>query len=675
VRTEVEVLADESVTVGDLNLTPVGNIAGRATLAGAATGNLGIMVFIAGTSFSAMTDDAGSYTISEVPAGTGYVLVATSVITGGYDACTSSASVSAFTTSSGGDLALQAHVAVQTTGSISGHVTLAGTGAGASGVFVFLQGTSCIAVTDDAGAYVLKDVAPGTYSLAACKEGYTSPSAVSLTVTAGSVADGGTIDLEPTTAPVYVVSYDGNGATSGSVPADTNRYLTGSTVFVQGNTGGLAWADHIFLGWNTKADGTGTDYRPGATFVTGTASTTLYARWTIGYSVTYDGNGATSGSVPDAGTLHAPGSSVSVLGNSGFLARNGYAFAGWLATVNGVTAAYQAASSFTMGSVPMVLKAIWIPSTLTFSCSGATITITGYSTAPTGSLVIPAGVTALGNGALQNCTSLTSVTLPSGLLSIGDSAFAFCSSLTSVALPDSVSSIGYGAFNQTAVSTLCIPAGLASLNAFMLGASRVASFTVSPSNPTYMAVDGIVYNKAGTILVMAPPMASGTFTVPAGVKEIAQLAFSYSRYSAVNLPDGLTTIRNAAFSNASLASITVPASVTTMESSIWMYCASLTTATFASGVTAVPGQAFFRCTALTTCTLPATISSIGGSAFYYCSSLANVYCAPVSPPVLADDRSFTSCPSTMKIHVPTTSLAAYKAAAYWSVNAANIVSP
>ena len=136
--TEVEVLAGESVTAGDLNLTPVGDIAGRATLAGAATGNLGIMVFLAGTSYSAMTDDAGSYTISGVPAGTGYVLVATSVITGGYDACTASASVSAFTTSPVGDLALQAHVTVPATASISGHVTLAGSGVGASGVFVFL---------------------------------------------------------------------------------------------------------------------------------------------------------------------------------------------------------------------------------------------------------------------------------------------------------------------------------------------------------------------------------------------------------------------------------------------------------------------------------------------------------------------------------------------------------
>ena len=42
------------------------------------------------------------------------------------------------------------------------------------------------------------------------------------------------------------------------------------------------WA---FNGWNTKSDGTGTDYSPGASFTTGTTNTTLYAKWTATSSV------------------------------------------------------------------------------------------------------------------------------------------------------------------------------------------------------------------------------------------------------------------------------------------------------------------------------------------------------------------------------------------------------
>jgi hypothetical protein len=72
---KVNVSAGKDVTAADLNLTPTGKISGIVTLNNALNGNLGIVVFIAGTSYSAMTADNGSYTISGVPAGTGYVLV------------------------------------------------------------------------------------------------------------------------------------------------------------------------------------------------------------------------------------------------------------------------------------------------------------------------------------------------------------------------------------------------------------------------------------------------------------------------------------------------------------------------------------------------------------------------------------------------------------------------
>src|SRR5690606_7339123 len=38
-----------------------------------------------------------------------------------------------------------------------------------------------------------------------------------------------------------------------------------------------------FAGWNTKADGTGTDYIPGQTFTMGTEEVTLYAKWVEPY--------------------------------------------------------------------------------------------------------------------------------------------------------------------------------------------------------------------------------------------------------------------------------------------------------------------------------------------------------------------------------------------------------
>ena len=64
---------------------------------------------------------------------------------------------------------------------------------------------------------------------------------------------------------------------------DSNQYQQGTTVTVLGNTGSLVktWFSfsYTFSGWNTKSDGSGTSYAPGATFTMPAANMTLYAKW------------------------------------------------------------------------------------------------------------------------------------------------------------------------------------------------------------------------------------------------------------------------------------------------------------------------------------------------------------------------------------------------------------
>ena len=62
------------------------------------------------------------------------------------------------------------------------------------------------------------------------------------------------------------------------------------------------------------------------------------------------------------------------------------------------------------------------------------------------SVIIENGVTSIGGGVFEYCTSLISVTIPNSVTSIGDSAFFGCTSLTSVTIPNSVTSIGDSAF-------------------------------------------------------------------------------------------------------------------------------------------------------------------------------------------------------------------------------------
>ena len=57
-------------------------------------------------------------------------------------------------------------------------------------------------------------------------------------------------------------------------------------------------------------------------------------------------------------------------------------------------------------------------------------------------------VTAIGDSAFYNCTSLTSIVIPEGVTTIGDDAFYKCTSLTSIVIPEGVTAIGSLVFDS-----------------------------------------------------------------------------------------------------------------------------------------------------------------------------------------------------------------------------------
>lgn len=83
-------------------------------------------------------------------------------------------------------------------------------------------------------------------------------------------------------------------------------------------------------------------------------------------------------------------------------------------------------------------------------------------------------VTFIGESAFDGCVSLTDINLPNSLKAIYDNAFYFCTGLKSVDLPDSLDTLGVTVFNNCK--------GLESIN-------------VGENNPSFMSVDGVLYNK------------------------------------------------------------------------------------------------------------------------------------------------------------------------------------
>ena len=155
------------------------------------------------------------------------------------------------------------------------------------------------------------------------------------------------------------VTYNGNGNTSGAVPLDSSSpYLSGLIVTVLGNSGSLVKLGYRFLGWNTNSSATTAQYVVGNTF-TINSNTTLYAVWKQIFTLTYNGNGNTGGSVPpDSNSPYDTGATVTVLGNLGNLVKTNYTFLGWSTSNSATVAQYTQGSTFTINSNTM-LYAVW----------------------------------------------------------------------------------------------------------------------------------------------------------------------------------------------------------------------------------------------------------------------------------------------------------------------------
>jgi uncharacterized repeat protein (TIGR02543 family) len=207
-----------------------------------------------------------------------------------------------------------------------------------------------------------------------------------VTVTVSAARTGYATDIETATAITLErlrVTYDRNTASGGSVPADSKQYLSNETATVLGNTGAdaLTLLGNKFEGWTLNSNGTGRIYKAGEILQLSSSGVTLYANWSLlPYFVTYQSNGATSGTVPEdrdaqgARTIYAIGQSVPVYGNTGGLARTGYTFIGWGQNATDTQNLYKSGDSYTVGSGDIAFWARWSADTytVTFNANGAT---------------------------------------------------------------------------------------------------------------------------------------------------------------------------------------------------------------------------------------------------------------------------------------------------------------
>jgi len=271
------------------------------------------------------------------------------------------------------------------------------------------------------------------------------------------------------------------------------------------------------------------------------------------------------------------------------------------------------------------VKAGTTDSGLVYYNNGSYIIITGYSGA-SGDVIIPNSIEGLAVYIIQSYafryTAITSVVIPDSVVSIGSQAFNGCTSLTSIEIGSGVTSIGDNAFNSC---------------------TNLSSIDVDSTNAYFSSLDGVLFNKGQTELILCPKGKVGSFAVPLTLTAVDAGVFAdCNRLTSITIPSSITSIGTAAFKNCtSIPSITMPDSVTSIGDRIFQYCTSLTSVTFSEDIDSIGYGTFYGCTSLSSVTIPNSVTSIGEDAFYNCTSLASIT-VPDSVTSI-DDDAFYNC--------------------------------
>ena len=320
-------------------------------------------------------------------------------------------------------------------------------------------------------------------------------------------------------------------------------------------------------------------------------------------------------------------------------------------------------------------------------------------------LVIPEGVTSIGNYAFVNGTSFLELTLPTTLESIGNYAFVGCKRLTNVSMGLSVTTIGSGAFKDcTAISSVtCMastPPTMAGVDCFdsdcydwatlyvpgdkvdeyksTLYWNKFANtfgtgievdglfylFDLDKGEATVTYKDETYYSYRGEVIIPETVNYGGLEYTVTG---IGKAAFAYcDELMSVTIPHTVTSIGDYAFMYCEgLTSITIPDSVKSIGDNSFDGCGALCAVEIPNSVISIGNMAFQGCTSLTDITIGSGVTNIGAKAFNYCNSIQNVTCMGSVPPLMDNSDCFTSYGYEATLKVPHSSIEDYQSSNYW----------
>ena len=232
------------------------------------------------------------------------------------------------------------------------------------------------------------------------------------------------------------------------------------------------------------------------------------------------------------------------------------------------------------------------------------------------------GLISIDSYAFQSCSNLETVSLPESLTTINSYAFQSCSKLTSIDIPNKVTKIDDNTFsNCPSLKNVSIGSGCTSISTVaFINAYSIDEITVAENNKNFTAVDGVLYNKDKTTLVLYPKNRSGEFAVPDTVTTIADYAFDNApKLTKVTIGENVKSVGTGAFRNCNSLETVIFKDSDTVQKTIGDYafnnCPALTEVDFGNAVKSIGNYAFMVDKLLESIEFPDSLESIGYCAF------------------------------------------------------------
>lgn len=260
-----------------------------------------------------------------------------------------------------------------------------------------------------------------------------------------------------------------------------------------------------------------------------------------------------------------------------------------------------------------------------------------------GALAVPsylggAPVTRIGDGALYNCSGVTSLEIPESVRSIGAGMCEFCSGLVAVDIPVSVTNLGDSAFSYCSKLTAAIiPEGLARIPEYAFYECQGLKSVYIPMS--VMEIGQCAFHECPSIADVTIPtsyefqhvipdndnVTNAVLTFAGGTSVIAYSFYGCDRLVSVVIPEGVKVIGEWAFYNCkALKSVALPTTLTHIGYQAFAGCVALESVDIKDGVTSIGESAFESCTSLNAIELPEGVTTIGQKAFCRCSNLEKI---------------------------------------------------